>query len=124
MVSLGLGEGRAYSARELCRKARIPESYSRKTFQALVREGFLKSGTGPGGGYTLIGAPEDISVLSIIEAVEGKDSFDQCVMGMARCNDKKPCPLHFTWTASKIKLVADLKEKTLRDLIDSTEKEK
>lgn len=124
LVCLGMSGSKAYSAKEICRKARIPEAYTRKAFQALVRGGLLKSGTGPGGGYTLADSPENISVLRIIEEVEGKESFNQCIMGLPRCGDNKPCPLHSTWTDSKLKLIDDLKKKTLRDLIDVSGKGK
>lgn len=117
LIHIGADRAKAFTAKEVCRKARIPESYTRKTFQALVRGGFLKSVTGPKGGYRLTLEPEEITVLSIIQAVEGEETFSQCVMGLARCNDRKPCPLHFVWTESKEKMVGELQSKTLKDLI-------
>lgn len=124
LIFMGQERGRPLSAKEICRKAHISEAYTRKTFQALVRGGFLKSGTGPGGGYTLAGDPEKISVLSIIEAVDGKERRNECVMGLPRCNEKNPCPLHFTWVDSKEKLYKDLQKKTLKDLIAASRKKK
>lgn len=119
LIVMGADSDRAYTAREICQAAGIPESYTRKTFQALVRGGFLNSLKGPGGGYRLVNRPEEISVLSVIEAVEGKENFAGCVMGLGSCNNINPCPLHFTWIEVKEKLLLTLEGKSLSDLIET-----
>jgi len=113
-----------FLAKDVCKKAGIPEFFTRKTFQALVKGGFLKATPGPGGGYQLMSAPKDISLLSIIKAVDGKESFDQCVLGLPKCDDTQPCSLHHTWLGVKGKLCSDLQAKTLQDLIDIIEHRK
>lgn len=64
-----------------------------KVLQRLVKEGFLESNRGPSGGFQLKRLPEDISLLEIFEAIEGKIQestclsdnplcpFDKCLMG-------------------------------------------
>ncbi|MDP3981096.1 MAG: Rrf2 family transcriptional regulator [Chlamydiota bacterium] len=106
-----------FTAKALCRKANIPESYTRKILQSLVRGKFLKAVSGPGGGYRLVHAPKDISVLSVVKEVDGQDSFNQCVMGLAHCNDKKPCAMHTTWMKTKTQLLSELDTLTIQDLI-------
>jgi len=108
-----------YSAKQICKRARIPESFSRKIFQALVRGGFLEAIQGPGGGYCLRQHPKKISVLDIVRAVEGNQTFNQCVMGLSRCVERNPCALHDSWLKAKEKLTSELREKRLQDLIDT-----
>ena len=110
------GQKRNFSAIEVCKKAAIPEAYTRKTFQALVQGGFLKAISGPGGGYTLTRKPSKITVLDIMEAVEGPEVFSGCVLGLARCDNANPCSLHQAWVKIKKQMLKELFSKTLKDL--------
>jgi len=108
-----------FSPKDVCRKADIPEAYTRKVFQALVEGGFLDSITGPGGGYALKRRSDQISLLQIIHAVDGEDTFKQCVMGLSECDNKKPCPVHEVWKRMRKNLTLELKAQTLQDLIET-----
>lgn len=108
-----------YRAADICRKARIPESFSRKVFQMLVRGRFLEAVTGPGGGYRLRSGVCDVSILDIIKAVDGVKSLERCVMGLSVCSDKKPCLMHSSWMNAKPYLIRELEEKKLRDIMAS-----
>ncbi|MDA9101408.1 Rrf2 family transcriptional regulator, partial [Omnitrophica bacterium] len=83
--------GQKLTARTLCKVAGIPESFTRKMLQSLSQSGFLKAVPGPGGGYVLAKDPKKVSILDIIQAVDGKDAFDRCVMGLPACGDFQPC---------------------------------
>lgn len=106
-----------FSPKDVCKKANIPESYTRKIFQNLVKEGLFDAASGPGGGYRLTKHPKDISVLSIIEAIDGDNTFDQCVMGLTNCDEASPCPLHKRWKTMKQILKEGLKKETLEELM-------
>ncbi len=108
-----------FRAKDICRKAGIPEPYARKTFQALVQSGFLRAVPGPGGGYSLARDPKSTTVMDVVDAVEGKGNYSQCMMGLAVCNDHKPCSLHFMWLKLKGQLIDALSSRTLLDLSDS-----
>lgn len=105
-----------FRAKDICRKAGIPESYARKTFQALVQSGFLKAVPGPGGGYSLARDPKSTTVMDVVDAVEGKGNYSQCMMGLAACSDRNPCSLHFTWLKLKGQMIDALRSRTLSDL--------
>jgi Rrf2 family protein len=117
-------EKKRFRAREVCEKTGIPESFTRKVFQALTQGGFLLAVRGPGGGYELNRPAEDITLLDVIRAVEGDDTFDHCVLGFPVCDAKCPCPLHETWHRARAQLLAQLQRRTLRDLADSTQRRK
>lgn len=57
-----------------------------KVFQRLVKEKFVNSHRGPSGGFSLNRKPEDITLLEIYEAIEGKIEMTQCPL------DKQICP--------------------------------
>ncbi len=57
----------------------VPTAYLAKHLQAMSRAGILEAGTGPGGGYRLARPPADISVLDVVEAVDGDDPAFHCM---------------------------------------------
>lgn len=57
----------------------VPVAYLAKHLQAMSRAGILEAGTGPRGGYRLARPPADISVLEVVEAVDGEDPAFRCL---------------------------------------------
>lgn len=108
--------GDKFLARDVCRKADIPEAYARKSFQALVQKGFLKAVTGPGGGYSLTHNLQKITVLDVIEAFEGKEHFSKCILGLPECNNQSPCSLHLIWVQVKTSMIKALGERKVTEL--------
>lgn len=118
LTSVTSGNGRKrYNAKAICRKAGIPESSTRKALQALVAGEFLEATRGPGGGYELKDAPDHITLLGIIKAVDGEEAFEGCVLGLPKCNSSMPCPLHKVWMMAKDELLEQLDSATLAELI-------
>lgn len=116
--------GGRVQAKDICEQAGVPESFTRKTLQSLVQTGFLAAQRGPGGGYTLSRPPQAISLMEVIKAIDGEDTFDYCVLGMAECSGEHPCPLHALWLKSKQPLMKNLCQTTLHDLMVATSRGK
>ncbi len=110
-------KGSNRTARVICRKAKIPEPFARKVFQSLVRGGYLEAVPGNGGGYRLRKKPKDVSLLQIIKAVDGKSTFEKCILGSAKCNCRRPCLLHGAWEESKKGLLENLASRRLSELV-------
>lgn len=117
-------KGERIPAKKICEKADIPESYTRKIFQDLVNGGFLEAAPGPGGGYAIMKRPAKISLLEVIQAVDGENTFAACILGLSECDGVKPCPLHHAWAHAKEELLAQLEGQTLQDLVITTHKRK
>ena len=75
----------------------LPFHFLAKSLQKLVHAGILSSQRGAAGGVTLAKDPSDITLISIIEAVDGTVFFDNCVLGIGECEAEKPCALHAQW---------------------------
>lgn len=86
-VMMGLPEGVYLPAKVLAEFHGVPKEYLSKALQSLSQQGIVTGTLGPSGGYRLAKAPEDISFLDIVEAVEGRRSTFQC--GEIRANN--PC---------------------------------
>lgn len=115
-LSCGSGEKR-FRAVDFCREYDLPEPFTRKALQELVRVGILRAVQGPGGGYSFAKSPQKITVLEVIEAVEGKMRFDSCVMGFEECGARQPCGMHAMWIQLKEKILARLEQETLDSLM-------
>lgn len=74
-----LPENDALTARRLAEFYGLPEAYLSKLLKTLVRGGLLNSSTGPRGGFSLARPASDISVLNIVEAVEGTSPIFRCL---------------------------------------------
>jgi Rrf2 family iron-sulfur cluster assembly transcriptional regulator len=118
LARLGKGsDQKRFRAADFCRDFDLPEPFTRKALQELVRVGILQAIQGPGGGYSFAKSPESITVLEVIKAVEGEDHFDSCVMGFHECDADKPCGMHAMWVQLKGKLIHQLEEETLDSLM-------
>jgi Rrf2 family iron-sulfur cluster assembly transcriptional regulator len=80
--------------RELTRAESLPAPFAGKVLQTLVRAGLLRSVKGRHGGYGLARPPDEISLLTLLAAVDGTRHLDRCVLGLSRCSDESVCPLH------------------------------
>ncbi|HEY0551002.1 MAG TPA: Rrf2 family transcriptional regulator [Verrucomicrobiae bacterium] len=74
---------------EVSREEHIPKSFAAKIFQSLVKGGLVKSNRGSGGGFTLLKSARNITVLEVIEAIEGKIAFQRCL-----AEDEPKCEHH------------------------------
>lgn len=119
LLCVGRGNGaKRFRARDICKRAKVPEAYSRKVFQSLVQGGFLRAVLGPGGGYELTRDPARITLLEVIQAVDGDLTFSGCPLGLSRCGSS-PCALHVVWGGIREELLARLRSQTLSGLIES-----
>ena len=75
----------------------LPYHFLAKSLQTLVRCNILVSRRGANGGVKLAKASSDITLISLIDAVDGSTFFDACILGIGDCEDEKPCSLHAQW---------------------------
>jgi Rrf2 family protein len=69
----------ALSTARLAEYHSVPEAYLAKHLQTMSRAGILAAGRGPRGGYHLARPPTDISVLDVVESLDGEDPAFRCL---------------------------------------------
>lgn len=74
----------------------------------LVRQGWVRSDPGPSGGYSLAVALGSVSVLAVIEAIEGSTNSGRCVLADRPCNESGTCALHVAWLRARGQLLREL----------------
>jgi Rrf2 family protein len=97
----------------------LPRDFLAKIFQKLVRAGILKSAKGRGGGFQLAKPQHEICLIDIVEAIEGPQLLDACVVGLEKCNDQMPCAQHDLYKPIRQRLKDYLQTTTLADLAAS-----
>lgn len=101
-----------------------PRSFTAKILQQLNREGVILSSKGPGGGFYLTDKTKTQPVWRVLQAFSEDQRLTGCVMGLHKCNDKKPCPMHHEFKAIREPLVEMFKQKCIADLAETMEKTK
>lgn len=74
----------------------------------LVRAGWVVSEVGRSGGYQSAIGLHDISMLDVIEAVEGTPDDGRCVLRAGPCRSAENCALHDAWSKARRALMAEL----------------
>ena len=82
----------------IAREMQIPKSFLAKILQKLARASLVKSFRGVKGGFQLARLPEEISLLDVLEAIEGEVSMNMCVLDQTLCDRSKTCPVHPVWS--------------------------
>ncbi|MBI5863265.1 MAG: Rrf2 family transcriptional regulator [Planctomycetes bacterium] len=100
--------GQACTTQQIAAATGIPAGYLSKVLQLLGREGLVRAQPGPGGGFLLARAADQICVLDVIQAVEPLPRFRECPAGIPE-HVGGLCPLH-----TRLDQVFEAVEKSLR----------
>lgn len=100
-------------AKDIADFLETPQPFLAKLLQQLAKNKLVSSTKGPHGGFFLDEDNLKRSVWDIVKAIDGTEKFDQCFMGLSKCGDENPCPVHFTVSPFKEKILKDFKDKTI-----------
>ncbi|MBF0481059.1 MAG: Rrf2 family transcriptional regulator [Desulfovibrionaceae bacterium] len=96
-----LDRDEAVSRREICEAMGIPHHFLGKIAQELSKAGLLAISQGARGGYRLGRAPGEISLLEVLEAVEGEIILNDCLESRTACARSLTCPVHPVWAKAR-----------------------
>jgi len=82
----------------------VPEAFLSKVLQQLVRSELVRSRRGSGGGFELAVSAESVSMLDVMEAIEGPTRMNQCLVDGPSCERKSWCPGHGVWIEAQAAL--------------------
>jgi Rrf2 family protein len=102
---------------EVSRGEQIPRSFLAKIFQQLSKSGLVRSSRGAGGGFVLARDPSQITVLEIVESVEGKMVSQPCKLDKPDCKHAGGCALCGLFDQAQDGLKDVLLRTTLSDLV-------
>ena len=87
----------------------IPPSFLAKIVSQLSVAGLLQTSRGARGGVSLAKAPDEITVLDVVEAIDGPILLNECVACAGNCSFGESCPMKPVWTDTQSELVNRLK---------------
>ncbi len=111
-------------ARAIARAESLPAPILRKVLHLLTRKRLLRARRGPGGGFCLARRPELVSLKDVVAAVDGLEHLQRCAVGLARCSDDAPCPLHHTWKGMREQMLRYLEATSLSEMARALERKK
>jgi len=90
--------------------------YLPQVMSPLVQRGWIESEPGPTGGYRLAVDADDITLLELIETMEGPTNNDQCALDGGECDEAHPCAIHEAWVEARDALLSRLATTSVADL--------
>lgn len=95
----------------------IPPSFMAKILRSLVRARLLRSSRGVHGGFALAKPSTRITLLDVVEAIEGPLSLTNCTPDPAGCARSDECPATSVWLEVQQKMAEVLRSTSIEDLI-------
>jgi Rrf2 family protein len=102
----------------------IPPSFMAKILRQLVKTGLLHSARGVNGGFGLARETSAISLLDIVEAIEGPIQLNDCAPDPEHCTLAHDCPVSTVWVEVQNQMTSLLRQTTLEALLTAPRKNK
>ncbi len=104
---------------EIAKAIGSPRSFTAKILQALTKNNkIIRSVSGPNGGFYMIEKAKNSPVRLILKAMGEDDLLNKCILGLPKCSETKPCPLHNKYKVIKKELIDLFETATILQLAD------
>jgi Rrf2 family protein len=113
-------EGERIPTAQVAERQNIPRPFLTKIVAQLVTRGIFESTRGANGGINLARAPEHITMLEIIEAIDGPLAINRCVINSDYCEYSDSCAVCDVFEQARTVIVGVFGEKSLAQLVDAT----
>ena len=108
---------------DISKREKISAKYLESIMPALKAAELIRSVKGPGGGYVLSRAPEEITLYDIVAALEGPTCLVDCINQPESCIVQETCVVYDVWKGLSQLINDSLRSVNLRELI-TRQKEK
>jgi Rrf2 family protein len=115
-----LPEGALINSDALARTAEVPPHFLGKVLQALARAQLVVSHRGASGGFRLGRPPSAVTILDVVEAVEGPIALNICLAGENACGRSPWCAAHDVWRQAQHALTSVLRAYSIARLAQET----
>jgi Rrf2 family protein len=114
-----LGPNQRAATSIVAQQQKIPPSFLAKIISQLSIAGLLHTSRGARGGVSLARDAKEISLLDVVEAIDGPILLNECVNDGNTCTFEDECPLHDIWTDAQVHLVKSLKAARFDSLVNA-----
>lgn len=109
-------EGEKAGIKDVAEHINASEHTVGKILQSLARQGLINSVKGPSGGFFINEEQQDQPISNIVETMEGKGIFKECGLGLSKCSENHPCPIHDEYKVVREMIEKIFRVKKVRDL--------
>jgi len=113
-----LGSDQRAATSQIAEDQKIPPSFLAKIVSQLSVAGLLQTSRGARGGVSLAKSPDQISLLEVVEAIDGPILLNECVAHNGVCTFGDNCPMRPIWCDAQSELVVRLKTTTFDRFLD------
>ncbi|MEI2997989.1 MAG: Rrf2 family transcriptional regulator [Senegalimassilia faecalis] len=106
------------SVSEIAEKEDIPYAFARSIQHDLVKAGLIRTVRGARGGLVLNSDPADVTMLDVLEAIQGPVSVSLCAIDPDYCEKHADCAYNKVWHGADRLLNDYFSQITLRDLFE------
>jgi Rrf2 family transcriptional regulator, iron-sulfur cluster assembly transcription factor len=99
--------------RDVAQCTGLPRAYLAQIINRLAHSGIILAKRGYRGGIQLARPAAKISLLDVVEAVEGKEWIGPCLLGIERCGADFVCPTRKFWLSIRRQIQRKLRTTTL-----------
>jgi Rrf2 family protein len=110
-------EDQRASTQDIADRQNIPAPFLAKIISQLSLSGLVDTYRGAGGGVSLARPASEISLLQVIEALDGPVRLNRCVIEPSACPQDGHCPVHHIWAKAQAELTCLLDATTFDDLV-------
>ena len=93
-----------------------PQSFTAKILQSLTRENIVSAVRGPNGGFYISEKAKKLPARSILQAMGEAEVLEKCVLGLKKCSEVQPCPMHSQYKSIRQQLIQLFVTKTIQQL--------
>ena len=112
-------EERKLGIEEIAKAIDSPKSFTAKILQALTKDNKVVSSVrGPNGGFFITEKVKKLPVRIVLQVMGEYEMLEKCVLGLKRCSELQPCPMHDQYKSVKQLLIKLFVSKTIQQLAD------
>lgn len=116
-IAINSYEGRRVSPKEIAMEIDSPQAFTAKILQALVKHNIVSSIKGAYGGFEIDRIKiREVKLSQIVNAIDGDGIYNGCGLGLHKCDEAHPCPVHDKFKSIREGLKQMLENTNLEEL--------
>ncbi|WP_127025123.1 RrF2 family transcriptional regulator [Flagellimonas beolgyonensis] len=108
-------------AKNIAEELEVPQPFLAQMLRKLTTNKLVSSSKGPGGGFFMDEGNMENTLWQVVSCIDGDYKFDDCFLGLSKCNNENPCPVHHIVSPFKEEILCNFKDKTIAKLVTEME---
>ncbi len=108
-------------AKIIAEELEVPQPFLAQLLRKLTTNKLVSSSKGPGGGFFLDQKNMENTLWEVVSSIDGEYKFDDCFLGLSKCNNENPCPVHHIVSPFKEEILSSFKDKSIAVLVTEIE---